>query len=151
MEAVRFGVVGLNHNHIYGMTNQLLEAGGELVSFFAREEDLAAEFGRCYPQARRAREKAEVLEDPSIRLVTSAGIPSERGPLGIEVMRHGKDYLSDKAAFTSLDQLDEARRVQKETGQIFSVSYSERLQNRATVKAGELVQAGAIGRVLQTV
>lgn len=144
-------MIGLNHNHIYGMTDQLLEAGGELVSFFAPEEDLAAEFGRCYPQARRARERAEVLEDPGIRVIASAGIPNERGPLGVEVMRHGKDYFSDKAAFTSLEQLEEAKRVQKETRQIFSVSYSERLQNRATVKAGELVQAGAIGRVLQTI
>jgi predicted dehydrogenase len=29
--------------------------------------------------------------------------------------------------------------------------YSERFENRATVKAGELVKAGAIGRVIQTV
>ena len=29
--------------------------------------------------------------------------------------------------------------------------YSERLENRATVKAGELVKAGAIGRVVQTI
>ncbi len=151
MEVVRFGVIGLNHSHIYGMTDQLLDAGGELVSFFAEEDDLAGEFSRTYPMARRARERAEVLEDPSIKLVASAGIPNERAPLGIEVMRHGKDYFSDKAAFTSLEQLDKARRVQKETGQIFSVSYSERLQNRATVKAGELVRAGAIGRVLQTI
>ena len=27
-EPVRFGVIGLNHNHIYGMTDLLLEAGG---------------------------------------------------------------------------------------------------------------------------
>jgi predicted dehydrogenase len=148
---VRFGVIGLNHNHIYGMTSQLREAGGELVSFFAQEPELTAEFGRRFPEARLARSKAEVLEDTSIALVASAAIPNERAPLGVEVMRHGKDYLSDKAAFTSLDQLEEARRVTRETGRIYSVSYSERFQNRATVRAGELVQEGAIGRVLQTV
>jgi predicted dehydrogenase len=148
---VRFGVVGVNHNHIFGMTSQLLEAGAELVSYFADEADLAAEFARRFPQARQAREKAEVLEDPAISVVASAAIPNERAPLGVQVMRHGKDYLSDKAGFTSLEQLDEARRVQRETGRIYSISYSERLQNRATVRAGELVHAGAIGRVLQTV
>ena len=150
-EPVRFGVIGLNHNHIYGMTDQVLEAGGELVSFFAEEPDLAAEFAGRYPQARQARGKAEVLEDPSIRLIASAAIPNERAPLGVAAMRHGKDYLSDKAGFTSLEQLEEARRVTRETGRIYSVSYSERFQNRATVRAGELVQSGAIGRVLQTV
>ena len=133
------------------MSDQLIEAGAELVSFFAPEEDLAAEFATRFPQARRARDKAEVLEDPSIRLIASAGIPDERAPLGIEVMRHGKDFLSDKPAFTSLKQLEEAKHVQQQTRQIYSVSYSERFQNRATVKAGDLVQAGAIGRVLQTI
>src|SRR4029450_6701784 len=34
---------------------------------------------------------------------------------------------------------------------IYSILYSERLENRATVKAGELVKAGAIGRVIQTI
>jgi predicted dehydrogenase len=66
-------------------------------------------------------------------------------------MRHGKDYMSDKPAFTTLENLAEARRVQKETGRIFSICYSERLENPATVRAGELVQAGAIGQVVQTI
>jgi predicted dehydrogenase len=133
------------------MTDQLLEAGGELVSYFADEPDLAAEYGRRFPQARQARDRAEVLEDSSIHLIASAAIPNERAPLGVMAMRHGKDYLSDKAGFTSLEQLEEARRVTRETGRIYSVSYSERFQSRATVRAGELVQAGAIGRVIQTV
>jgi predicted dehydrogenase len=66
-------------------------------------------------------------------------------------MRHGKDYMSDKPAVTTLAQLAEVRRVQAETGRIFSVCFSERFENPATVRAGELVTAGAIGRVVQTV
>src|SRR5262249_20753938 len=104
-----------------------------------------------YPMVRRTRSRSEVLEDPRIHLVVSAAIPNERGPLGVEVMRHGKDYMSDKPAFTTLDQLAEARRVQAETGRIFSVCFSERFENAATVRAGELVKAGAIGKVVQTV
>jgi predicted dehydrogenase len=150
-QPVRFGVIGLNHNHIYGMTDQLLGAGGELVSFFAEEPDLADEFGRRFPQARRAREKAEVLEDDSIELIAAAAIPDERAPLGVTVMRHGKDYLTDKTGFTTLEQLEDARRAVRETGRIYSVSFSERFQSRATVRAGELVREGAIGRVVQTV
>jgi predicted dehydrogenase len=144
-------VIGLNHNHIYGMTNLLLEAGAELVSFFSQEDDLAAEYARQFPQARRARAADEVLEDDGIALVASAAISDERWAVGIAAMRHGKDYLSDKPGFTTLEQLAEAQRVQRETGRIYSVCYSERFQNRATVRAGELVQAGAIGRPLQTV
>ncbi len=150
-EPVRFGVIGLNHDHIYGMTDLLLKAGGELVAFFASESDLAAEFSRRYPQASLARDAAEILDSSSIELIASAGIPDQRATLGVATMRHGKDYLVDKPGFTTLDQLAEARAVQRETGRIYSVCYSERLQNRATVRAGELVQSGAIGRPLQTV
>src|SRR5205085_10150197 len=78
---VRFGVVGVNHNHIYGQVGALLGAGAELVSFFAPEADLAAEFAARYPQARRVGSAAEVLEDETIQLVASAAIPDERGPL----------------------------------------------------------------------
>ena len=41
--------------------------------------------------------------------------------------------------------------MQAETKRIYSVLYSERHENQATVKAGELVKAGAIGKVIQTV
>jgi predicted dehydrogenase len=148
---VKFGVIGVNHNHIYGMTDQLLEAGGELTVFFAAEPDLAAEFAAHYPRARLARSAEEVLEDDAIALVASAAVSSERAGIGVAAMRHGKDYLSDKPAFTNLEQLATARDVQRETGRIYSVCYSERFQNRATVRAGELVAAGAIGRVIQTI
>ena len=66
-------------------------------------------------------------------------------------MRHGKDFMADKPGITTLEQLAEVRKVQAETKRIYSICYSERLENRATVKAGELVKAGAIGRVIQTV
>jgi predicted dehydrogenase len=150
-QPIRFAVIGVNHNHIYGMTDLLLAAGAELAVFCASEPELAAEFGGHFPRARRAASVAEVLEDQTIELIASAAIPAERAALGVQAMRHGKDYLSDKPAFTTLDQLAEARRVQQETARIYSVCYSERLQNRATVRAGELIQSGAIGRPLQTV
>jgi predicted dehydrogenase len=66
-------------------------------------------------------------------------------------MQHGKDYMADKPGITTLEQLAEVRRVQAATRRIYSIVYSERLENRATVKAGDLVKAGAIGRVVQTI
>lgn len=148
---IRFAAIGLNHFHIYGQTNLLLNAGAELVKFYATEPDLIERYGKDYPQATLARSEAEILEDESIHLVISAAIPNERAPLGIRVMQHGKDFMSDKPGFTSLEQLAEVRRVQAETGRIYSIDYSERLETRASVKASELVHGGAIGRVLQTV
>lgn len=148
---VRFGVIGVNHGHIYGQVNAMLEAGAEFVAYYAPEPDLAEQFGKAYAGIPLARSAEEILDDDSIQLIVNAGIPSDRAPLGIEVMRRGKDYMVDKPGFTTLDQLAEARRVQAETGRIYSVCYSERLLQRATVKAGELARSGAIGRVVQTV
>jgi len=148
---IRFAAIGLNHGHIYGQTEAVVRGGGELVSFFAPEDDLAAAYAKRFPEAKRARDEREILEDPSVRLVVSAAIASERAPLGVRVMRHGKDYMADKPGITTLEQLAEVRKVQAETKRIYSICYSERLENRATVKAGELVKAGAIGDVIQTV
>ena len=148
---LKFAVVGINHSHITSQVDAVLRGGGELVSVFAKEPDLVDAFVKRFPQAKRAREEKEVLEDKSIQLVLSSGIPVDRAPLGIRVMKHEKDYMSDKPGVTTLAQLAEARKVQAETKRIYSIMYSERFENRATVKAGELVKAGAIGQVIQTI
>ena len=148
---IRFGVVGINHSHIYGQVNAVLRGGGELVSMYAKEPELVAAFTKQFPQVKLARSEREVIEDGTIQLVLSSIVPDERAPLGVRVMRQGKDYMADKPGITTLAQLAEVRRVQAETRRIYSIMYSERFENRATVKASELVRAGAIGRVVQTI
>jgi predicted dehydrogenase len=148
---LKFAVVGINHGHIYGLVAAVVRGGGELAGFHAKEDDLAADFLKRHPGAKRVSDERAILEDPGIRLVASAAIPNEREPLGVRVMKHGKDFLVDKPGITSLEQLAEARRVQKETGRIYSICYSERFENRAVVRAHALVAAGAIGRVLHVV
>ncbi|SDL01443.1 Tat (twin-arginine translocation) pathway signal sequence [Catalinimonas alkaloidigena] len=149
-ESIRFSVIGLNHGHIYGQVESLLEGGGQLVSVYAKEADLLKDFTKRYPNAKVAQSEKEILEDKSIQLVASAAIPVERAPLGIRVMQHGKDYMVDKPGIITLEQLEAVKRVQRETQRIYSIMYSERMRNPATVHAGELVQAGAIGQVVQT-
>jgi predicted dehydrogenase len=148
---IKFSVIGINHGHIYGQVEAVTRGGGELVSFFAKEADLAAAFAKRYPNAKQAKSEAEILEDKSIQLILSSGIPDERAPLGVRVMKSGKDYMVDKPGITSLEQLAQVRKVQKETKRIYSIMYSERLENRATIKAGELIKEGAIGKVIQTI
>ena len=63
----------------------------------------------------------------------------------------GKDYLSDKPGITTLEQLAEVRKTIADTQRIYGIMYSERLEVKAAVKAGELIQAGAIGQVIQTI
>jgi predicted dehydrogenase len=148
---IRFSVIGINHNHINSQVGAVLRGGGELAALYAQEDDLAADFMKRFPQAKRVQSEKEILEDSSIQLVLSSAIPDQRAPIGIRVMQHGKDYMADKPGITTLEQLAEVRRVQAQTKRIYSIMYSERFENRATVKAGELVKAGAIGRVVQTI
>jgi predicted dehydrogenase len=149
MPLLRFAVIGVDHPHIFSQVETLLRAGAELVSFYA-DGGLVDGFVERYPQVPRVDDRRRILEDPSIPLIVSAGIPCERAPLGIEAMRHGKDYMVDKPGATSLEQLAAVRKVQTETKRIYSVCYSEHFETRSTVKAGELVYSGAIGRVINT-
>jgi predicted dehydrogenase len=149
--SIRFAVCGMSHDHIYGMVGAVERGGGTLVAAYGQEPDKLAAFIRHYPNAKMVKSEEEILNDPSIQLVLSSTIPNQRAPLGVRVMEHGKDYLSDKPGVTTLEQLAEVRKTIAATHRIYSILYSERLEVKAAVKAGELIQAGAIGRVIQTI
>jgi predicted dehydrogenase len=146
-----FAAAFLDHGHINGQCNGLVEAGGQLKWVYdgdpARAEALAAR----YPGARVARSFDEILADPAVHLVAAAAIPNLRGAIGCRVMEAGKDYFTDKTPFTALDQLDAAKAVVARTGRKYAVYFSERLHVESTMYATELVQQGAIGRVLQVI
>jgi len=146
-----FAVIGLDHGHIYGQCNGLIEAGADLVAVYDPDPAKVAAFVKTYPQARVAQSEQEILQVARVKLVASAAVPCDRGPLGVRVMRHGKDYFTDKCPFTTLAQLAEAREVVAQTGQKYAVYYSERLHNESAVFAGQLIHSGAIGRVLQVI
>jgi predicted dehydrogenase len=148
---IRFSVIGINHGHINSQVQAVQRGGGELVSMFAKEPDLTAEFVKRFPNVKVVKSEEEILADKSIQLVVSAAIPDERAPIGIRVMKAGKDYMADKPGIATLEQLAEVRKIQAATRRIYSIMYSERFENRATVQAGELVKAGAIGKVVQTI
>lgn len=152
MSKVRFAAIGLNHFHIYGQIDSLLKAGAEFVAYHGEEEKFFDRpFAKHYPQAKKVDDIRRILEDQSISLVVSAAVNNERAPLGVAVMRHGKDFMVDKPGITSLAQLAEVKKVQAETKRIYSICYSEHFETRSTVKAGELLKAGAIGKLVNTV
>jgi len=144
-----FAAVRLDHGHIYGQCNGLIEAGGELRAVFDPDPAKVAAFCQRYPGVHAARSEDEILDDPAIRLVAAAAVPNERAALGLRVMDAGKDYFTDKAPFTTLEQLALARQKAAETGRKYMVYYSERLHVECAVFAGQLIADGAIGRVIQ--
>ena len=147
---LKFGVIGINHGHIYSMANSIIRGGGEFVAYYAKEPDLIKDFAKRYPTAKLVSSEDAILNDPSIKLVLSSITPIDRAPLGIRVMKAGKDYMVDKPGIVNLEQLEAVKKVQKETKRIYSISFSERFENKATEKASELVKSGMIGQVLQT-
>ncbi len=143
--------VRLDHGHIYGMCNGLLEAGATLKWVFDPDPKKTEAFRLKFPQTKAARSLDEVLADPEIRLVAAAAVASERGPLGCKVMEAGKDYFTDKTPFTTLPQLDAAKAVVARTGRKYMVYFSERLHNESSMFATDLIQQGAIGKVIQVI
>ena len=146
-----FAAAHLDHGHIYGQCNGLLEAGGELKWVYDPDPEKVGAFRVRFPQAKAARALDEILADPKVRLVAAAAVPCDRGPLGCRVMEAGKDYFTDKTPFTTLDQLNQARAVVVRTGRKYMVYYSERLHVECAMHAGDLVYGGAIGRVVQVI
>jgi predicted dehydrogenase len=146
-----FGVVGLDHGHIYGMAHGLEDAGATIMAVYDPDPAKVDAFLKEFPDAERAPSEAAVLDRDDIALVASAAVTADRGPLGLRVMDHGKHYFSDKAPFTTFEQLEAAKAKVRETGLLWSVCYSERVQNESAIFAGQLIQDGAIGTVLQVI
>lgn len=140
----------LDHGHIYGMCNGLIEAGATLKWVYDPDPLKIDQFLQHYPQAQVADSLETILNDREVRLVAGAAIPSERCPLGLKVMAAGKDYFTDKAPLTTLAQLEDAKAMVAKTGRKYTVYYSERLHVESAVFAGQLIHQGAIGRVMQT-
>ena len=148
---IRFGVCGISHDHLHGMIGAVQRGGGELVSYWGAEPDKLAVFAKRYPNAKAARSQDEVLQDASLQLVMSSHIANERAGIGIKAMKAGKDFLADKPGITTLSDLALVRKTIAETKRIYAILYSERLEVRAAVHAGELIKQGAIGKVIQTI
>ncbi len=146
-----FAAAHLDHGHIYGQCNGLLEAGAELKWVYDPDPKKVDAFVAKFPQTKVARSVDEILADGQVRLLAAAAVPVDRGPLGCRVMEAGKDYFTDKTPFTSLAQLDQAKAAVARTGRKYMVYFSERLHVESAMHATDLVAGGAIGRVLQVI
>ncbi len=144
-----FSVAKLKHGHIYGMTNGLIEAGATLKYVFDDEEEKVNEFLKKYPQAQRCESLEKILEDKETNLVASADITNKRADLGIKVMKAGKDYFTDKAPFTTLEQIENVKKIIEETKRKYLVYYSELIHVESAVYAKQLVDDNLIGEVVQ--
>jgi predicted dehydrogenase len=143
--------VALDHGHIYGQCKGLTEAGGDLRYVFDPDPAKVVKFCDVFHGVQPLPSLEAVLEKPEIKLIAAAAVPSERCALGLRVMDAGKDYFTDKTPFTTLDQLASARAKVTETGRKYAVYFSERLHVECAVRAGQLIEQGAVGRVVNVI
>lgn len=146
-----FSAIGLDHGHIYGMCNGLIEAGGKLVSVYDPDPKKVEAFCKKYPFVSLAHSEEEILNDSSIKLIAAANIPSKRWEIGVKALKNGKHFFADKPAFTKKEQLEEARKLTADTGLKWGIYYSERLHVESAIYAGQLIKENAIGRVIQVI
>lgn len=123
--AVRFGVIGIDHPHVYEQVGRLLEAGAECAGWYTEGEPRTLEgFRQQFPQLARVPDAHQLFEDRTIALIVTASIPDRRAGIAIEGMEHGKDVVADKPGCTTLEQLAALRRTQAATKRLWSVTFS---------------------------
>ncbi|MBE3637588.1 Gfo/Idh/MocA family protein [Mangrovicoccus algicola] len=149
---LKFAALGLDHGHILGMAEGMAAAGAEFAGYWGTGSPPPLEKLRArFPDVPQCEDMAQILGDPSIGLVLIAAIPDERAALAIAAMEAGKDVMVDKPGCTSAAQLAALRDCVARTGRIWSVNFSERFRVPSATRAGELIRAGAIGEVVNTV
>lgn len=146
-----YAAAHFDHGHLTGQCQSLSAAGGTLKWIYEPDAQKRDAFVRRFKDVKVARSLDEILADPEVRLVTAAAVPNERGPIGVRVLEAGKNYFTDKTPFTTMEQLAAARAAVARTRRKYMVYFSERLSVESAMYATDLVQAGAIGRVVQVI
>ena len=148
---LKFIALGLDHRHIYGMTENMLKTGAICLGYWTEgTPGTLAGFVKRFPDIDRFATLDEALQsDADLALVSC--IPSDRASIAEKAIRCGMDVMTDKPGCTSFEQLDAIKKAVAETGRIWSINFSERFEVPAVTRATELVQAGAIGQVVHTV
>ena len=147
----KFACLGLDHRHIYGMTEGMLAAGCECVGYYTRDDaEPIAGFVKRFPRVPRVKSPEVLLDNTEIRLILCAAIPEERADLCVQSMLKGKDVMVDKPGVTDLSQLQKVQEIQAQTGARYSIDFSEHFEVPATLKAKEILDEGLIGDVIQT-
>jgi predicted dehydrogenase len=144
----RFAAIGLDHRHVYDLTQGLLDAGAACVGHNPDTSDprVLAGFRRRFPQVPAA-ETARLLEDPSIDFVVIAAIPRDRADLAVAAMRRGKDVMTDKPGIVTPEQLAAVQRAVADTGRIWSIALGE-VTSPATQEALRVARSGELGRLV---
>ena len=108
----------------------------------ARAQELAEKYGgKAYASYE------ELLADPAIEAVSVCAANHAHAEISIAALKAGKHVLCEKPMAISLEECEAMVAAAKETGKYLMIGQNQRLA-KAHSKAKELIEQGAIGKVL---
>ena len=125
---LRFAVIGIDHRHVYELTQHLIDAGMECAGWWpvTTNSHVLARFRKRFAHLPEVADRERMLEDPSVQLIVTAAVPNDRAGLAIEAMRRGKDVLADKPGITTWADLAAVEAAVAQTGRRFIVAFGDR-------------------------
>jgi predicted dehydrogenase len=149
MTQIRFAAIGLDHRHIYGMSEGMMRAGCDFAGFWTDGEPQPLQgFKKRFPDVPRVNNLQDIFANETIQLVLIASPPETRAALSVQAMRHGKDVMLDKPGCLTRAELDEISKCAADTRRIWSINFSERFEVPAVTLVDQLLDEGRIGKVV---
>lgn len=144
---MRFAVIGVDHPHVYELVEAFKGAHAEFACWQG-DGDPASMFAKVHAGVPRMELDAQILNAPDIDLIIGCGIPNDRTRVAIAALEANKHVVLDKPGAVTMQDLDRLVAVQKRSKRVASICFSEVYNSKTTSKALELVQAGAIGKIV---
>lgn len=138
---------GFRHGHINGLYKQA-EASPDVKIVAAWEDNAPAREAAAASLGVDFNKETyeELLADPAVEAVAIGDYFARRGSLVIAALKAGKHVISDKPMCTSLAELDEIERLQREKGLVCTAMLDVRLAFWAQ-KMREIIADGTLGEL----
>ena len=122
--------------------NKTCKIAGVFDLNFERAQEIAAQYG-----AVAYKTVEELLNNSNIDAVSVCVANNAHAEVTLKALQAGKHVLCEKPMATTIEDCEKMVRTAKEKGKYLMIGQNQRL-TKAHVKAKELIQAGAIGKIL---
>ena len=145
--AIKVGIIGCGKiAQVRHIPEYAANSNAEVYGFYdinqARAEELAEKYGgKAYASYE------ELLADPEIVAVSVCAANHAHAEISIAALKAGKHVLCEKPMAVTLEECEAMVAAAKESGKYLMIGQNQRLA-KAHAKAKELIEQGAIGKVL---
>ena len=147
MEMIGIGIIGCGKiAQVRHIPEYMDHPDAKIIGLYDLNHDRARELAeKCGATAYKTVE--ELLANPAIEAVSICAANFAHAELSIQAMRAGKHVLCEKPMAVNFEECEAMVKVARETGKKLMIGHNQRLA-KAHVKAKELIDAGAIGRII---